>query len=199
MKAISPGFPLCCILLLVLAGPGTSKESYIPGSQQLPGSQQPLRPGTLCAPTEQVVFNCISKRSSRIISLCSSKDLDKDHGYIQYRFGTSSKTELEFPEQTAGSQKLFYYSHYFRARVDETEISFNNGEYNYRIFDSYQGEQKPARRSQGITVTPPGKGAATTLQCAAPAKADYSNLGDILPCDPDSSLNLDGCPKSGGL
>jgi hypothetical protein len=193
MRAISPGLPLFCIMLLGIAGPGTGKESYVPASQQT------LRSGTLCARTEQVVFNCTAKGSSRIISLCSSKDLDKDHGYIQYRFGTPSKTELEFPERTTGSQKLFNYSHYFRAQVDETEISFNNREYNYRIFDSYQGEQKPAHRSQGIIVTPPGKGAATTLQCAAPAKADYGNLEDILPCDPDSSLNLDGCPKSGGL
>jgi hypothetical protein len=193
MRGISHCFPLFCIMLLSLAGSGISKASFVHGAQH------PLRPGTLCSPTEQVVFNCLSKRSSKIISLCSSTDLDKDQGYIQYRFGAPSKSELEFPEDKNGSQKLFYYSHYFRAQVDETEISFSNGGYNYRLFDSYQGEQKPARRSQGIKVTPPGNGAATMLQCAAQAKADYSNLADILPCDPDSSLNLDGCPKTGGL
>ena len=33
--------------------------------------------------------------------------------------------------------------HYFRAQVDETEISFQINGYEYQIFDTYNGEERP--------------------------------------------------------
>lgn len=156
--------------------------------------QSDLSPGTLCGRDETVVFNCPAKRSAKIISLCSTKEFDKTRGYLQYRFGTRDKTELKFPAEVTGSQKLFFYSHYFRARFDQTEISFNNGDYNYRIFDYYQGEVKPETHTQGLIVTPPGtKRSSTTIECASAAKADYGKLDEILPCDPDNNVGAD-CP-----
>ena len=154
----------------------------------------PANVQTLCADDELNVFSCPVKRTGKIVSLCTSKDFAKDSGYITYRFGLPGKVELEFPHERTATQKAFYYAHYFRARFDQTEISFNSGDYNYRMFDYYQGETKPYSHTQGLIVTPPGtKRSSTTLECAMPAKADYSTIGDILPCDPDSTINPGGC------
>jgi len=196
MKFFSASVSMLCIAVFALAGSGVTRRSNSdPVNSVVESATQPeLQRGTLCSKDETVVFSCPAKRTAKIISLCGSNDLDKNQGYIQYRYGLPAKTELEFPKNREGSQKEFYYAHYFRAQFDQTEISFNNGDYNYRIFDYYQGEEKPATHSQGLIVTPPGtKRSSTTIECATSAKANYGSLGDVLPCDPDSTISPGGC------
>ena len=142
------------------------------------GSQ--MQPGSLCESTEKTVFSCTVGKTSKIVSLCSSKELTKDKGYLQYRFGLPGKIELEFPKQREQTQSAFKYSHYFRAQFDQTEISFTTNEYEYAIFDDYNGEQKPAQRDQGIRITSPG-GKETTLNCRGKAKAQYGDLAEVFP------------------
>src|SRR6187401_870618 len=77
-----------------------------------------LQAGTLCEQTEKIVFSCPIVNSRKIVSLCSSKELTKEKGYLQYRFGVPGKIELEFPNQREQTPKAFKYSHYFRAQVD---------------------------------------------------------------------------------
>src|SRR5213592_3963102 len=70
-------------------------------SAQSPGG---LQPNSLCAKDERIIFSCPIKRPAKIVSVCASKDLTSDRGYIQYRFGLPDKVELEFPKERAGSQ-----------------------------------------------------------------------------------------------
>ncbi len=107
-----------------------------------------LQAGTLCEKDEKIVFSCPIRRPAKIVSLCSSKELTKERGYLQYRFGLPEKIELEFPKQREQTQTAFKYSHYFRAQVDQTEISFSQDSHQYAIFDDYNGEEKPARHEQ---------------------------------------------------
>ena len=146
---------------------------------QSPGA---LQANSLCAKDERIIFSCPIKRPAKIVSVCASKDLTSDRGYIQYRFGLPGRIELEFPKTRTGTQATFKYSHYFRAQFDETEIGFTADAYEYAIFDDYNGEQKPASHDQGIRVTAPD-GKETTLSCRGRAKADYGNLGDVLPAE----------------
>ena len=125
------------------------------------------------------MFSCAIRKPAKIVSLCASANLSKEQGYVQYRFGLRDKIELEFPKTRAGTQPLFSYSHYFRAQVDQTEISFTSEGYQYAIFDDYNGEQKPASHEQGIRVTAPN-GKETTLSCGGRAQADYGNLSDVF-------------------
>jgi hypothetical protein len=136
--------------------------------------------GSLCESSEKIVFSCTVRRTAKIVSLCSSAELTKDRGYIQYRFGLPGKIELEFPKQREQTQSAFKYSHYFRAQVDQTEISFMSNEYLYTIFDDYNGEQKPAQHDQGIRIGPP-IGSEVTLTCNGKAKAQYGDLAEVLP------------------
>lgn len=141
------------------------------------------QPGSLCNTDEKIIFSCTIKQNAKIVSLCSSPELTKDRGYIQYRFGRPGKIELEFPKSREKSQQAFKYSHYFRAKFDLTQISFISEQHEYSIFDEYNGEQRPARSSQGVTVIPPNR-PEVTLTCRERAKADYSNLGEVFSTEP---------------
>ena len=139
-----------------------------------------LQRGSLCESGEKIVFSCTVGKTAKIVSLCSSTELTKDRGYLQYRFGLPGKLELEFPKEREQTQSAFKYSHYFRAQFDQTEISFTTNEYEYAIFDDYNGEQKPAQRDQGIRITSPG-GKETNLNCRGKAKAQYGDLAEVFP------------------
>ncbi len=137
------------------------------------------QPGSLCNTDEKIIFSCTIKENAKTVSLCSSRELTKERGYLQYRFGRPGKIELEFPKSREKTQQSFKYSHYFRAQVDLTEISFTSNNYQYSVFSDYNGEERPARSVQGVTVTAPD-GKEVTLTCRGRAKADYSNLGDVF-------------------
>ena len=157
--------------------------SFLNGKDS-PGSLaagQKLKPNTLCARDERVIFSCPIKRPAKIVSVCASKDLTSERGYIQYRFGLPAKVELEFPKERNGSQQKFQYSHYFRARVDLTEISFTINGYEYQVTDDYNAEEKLAQTIQGVMVTAPGKPKEVSLACRIKPKADYTDLQSVLP------------------
>ncbi len=136
---------------------------------------------SLCAADEQVIFSCALKAPARLVSLCGSKTLTRDEGYVQYRFGRPGRVELEFPKDRAGSQKQFRYEHVFRYQFDLTDISFENGGFSYTLFDHFDGEQKPARREAGVTVRAAGENAKeSTTRCAGRVTANYGDLTEIL-------------------
>ena len=140
-----------------------------------------LQAGSLCQRDEKVVFSCTVTKAAKIVSLCSSKQLTKEQGYLQYRFGLPEKIELEYPKQRGRPQDAFKYSHYFRAQVDMTEISFSSNGYEYSIVDDYNGEQKPVQHSQGITITAPNTDKQVVLNCRGRAQAQYADLSEVFP------------------
>ena len=161
--------------------------NFIPSKAEsaAPESDTPAAQVTsLCEKNEHIVFSCVLKRTAKWVALCSSQDLDKEHGYLQYRFGLPGKIELEFPKGRQSTQQVFRYSHYFRFQVDLTEVNFANEGYQYSVFDNYNGEEKPSISEQGVKITPPGKGREVTYVCQGKAKADYTSLQDALPSEP---------------
>jgi len=153
-----------------------------------PASAGPLQPNSLCAKSERIIFSCLTRRSgvsasrgpSKIVSLCASRDLEKERGYLQYRYGLPGKVELEFPSSRTGTQQMFQYTHYMRYQVDLTEINFEIEGYQYQIFDDYNGEEKPRISTEGVNVTAPGKPKEVSFVCRTKAKADYSMLDGVL-------------------
>ena len=154
------------MMLCVVAANATSRVNIVQ-----------LQAGSLCEKDEKVVFSCPITKPAKIVSLCSSKELTKERGYLQYRFGLPGKIELEFPKHREQTQTAFKYSHYFRAQFDLTEISFTQDGHEYALFDDYNDEQKPARHDQGIKITPPN-GKEVTLTCRGKAKAQYGDLAE---------------------
>jgi hypothetical protein len=136
---------------------------------------------TLCAADERVIFSCVLRQPAKIVSMCASKDLTNEKGYLQYRFGMPEKIELEFPQDRTNTQRQFEYSHYFRARVDMTEINFTVNGVSYSVFDDYNGEEKPEVSEQGVSINWPGTNKKEVRYfCSSKPKADYADLQDVL-------------------
>jgi hypothetical protein len=173
MKIPTLIFYCASLFVCVLAFVSTHRSAAAPQPNR-------LQAGTLCAKDERVIFSCPTKRPAKIVSLCASKNLTSDAGYVQYRFGLPAKIELEYPQDRNGSRQKFQYTHYFRAQVDLTEISFTNNGYEYQITDDYNGEEKPTQSIQGVSVTAPGKPKEVSLNCRIKPKADYTDLQAVL-------------------
>ena len=147
---------------------------------------QPVRSRSLCSTGEQIIFNCLVKGGTartgetKIASLCASLRLTKEAGYLQYRFGVPNKIELEYPATHTTTQEAFKYTHYMRFQVDLTEINFSVGDYQYQVFDNYNGEEKPAVSDAGVSVTKIGSTNSTTFACVNKPTADFSQLADVL-------------------
>src|SRR5438128_10829064 len=99
--------PIILILLLIFAAFGgldlyPRAKSYVLVSRRVVSPQAGLQSNSLCAKDERIIFSCITKRAAKIVSLCASKDLTNDRGYLQYRFGLPGKIELEFPKSRQG-------------------------------------------------------------------------------------------------
>src|SRR5919106_687690 len=95
----------CFVLLLVLL---TFCSGWITAS-----NVAQLQPGSLCERDEKIVFSCTVGKAAKTVSLCSSKELTKDTGYMKYRFGLPGKIELEYPQEQQRANEAFKYSHYF--------------------------------------------------------------------------------------
>jgi heat shock protein HslJ len=138
-----------------------------------------LQANSLCDKSEQIIFSCRLQRPAKIVSLCASTDLEKEQGYLQYRFGLPRQIELEFPESRQATQQQFDYQHYFRYQVDLTEINFSIEGNRYQIFDAYNGEEKPRVIQYGVMIVPPTR-ESVSYHCRTKPKADYSKLADAL-------------------
>jgi heat shock protein HslJ len=160
---------------------GLAVLTFKTDSAPIPGktARRILRPNSLCGTDEQIIFSCRLKRPARIVSLCASPDLQRDQGYLQYRFGLPRRIELEYPEERQGTQKWFEYTHYFRFEVDLTEINFSIEGNRYQIFHAYNGEEKPRVIQYGVTITPPTR-ESVSYHCRTKPKADYSKLDVVL-------------------
>ncbi|BBL72558.1 hypothetical protein MoryE10_31640 [Methylogaea oryzae] len=145
--------------------------------------------GSLCESGEQILFSCGVGKGGKQVSLCGSRRLEKNLGYLQYRFGRPGKIELAFPAAREGSLEQFRYAHYFRFQVDRTAVSFANGGFRYSLFSSYDGEEKPAVQEEGVTVAQQGEpDKESSLVCRKPVVSRLSQLEAVLPCDKDSDI-----------
>ncbi len=152
-----------------------------------------LPPTSLCRADEQVIFSCKVADGSKFASICGSKRLDAEQGYVQYRFGRADSLELEFPQGLRDTQRAFRYAHYFRAQVDRTELSFERGGYKYSLYDYYEGDVKPVVKEAGVRVTLAGGGRdAVELPCRGRAVSRLGVLSSVVPNDTKSELGPGG-------
>lgn len=86
---------------------------------------------TLCSSGEDSYFSCKIKGKEKIVSICGSKDLSKERGYLQYRFGVPGKIEFEYHDKdTRPGFRLT------RSKDDHAEynaLDFTIGNYWYQL------------------------------------------------------------------
>lgn len=140
-------------------------------------------PKSLCSKTEQTIWSCTTTKN-KIASVCASQGLTSEKGYLQYRFGTKGKIELELPEKREGSQNFFKYSRYTRPLVTMLQLTFAKGDYAYEIHDDDNSEEKPPLRAASIDITKSGSQKTSSVVCRTPTTAgSLIKLEDIVPKD----------------
>ena len=173
------------------AEPPQPTSSPAPTAESTPAavinSGDQLQPDSLCALEERTIFSCPVENSAKIVSVCASKDLASDRGYLQYRFGLPGKIELEYPEDRKGTQEKFQYSHYPRSQLKgaRTHIHFNIDGDEYKVFDDANyffresdiAHEVPYRL--GVSVIAPDK-PEKLISCIAQPTTDYNDLESVL-------------------
>lgn len=174
-------FAACLVLLLIIVMTLNRPRAVAFAGAASLVAQTALQPNTLCAKDERVIFGCLLRRPAKIVSVCASKDLTRETGYIQYRFGLPRKVELEFPKTRQSTQTQFKYTHYFRARFELNDINFTVDGVNYSVFDDYNGEEKVEVSLQGVSINKPSTGEKEVrYNCRTKPKTDYTDLQAVL-------------------
>lgn len=95
-------------------------------------SEQLETSDTLCVAKEKIVFSCSAGK--KIISVCSSENLSSDTGYVQYRYGTKTMTELTFPEQKNHPKDFAKGGNLTFSGGGGSYMRLNNGTYSYIVY-----------------------------------------------------------------
>ena len=143
------------------------------------------KPNSLCDASERVLFSALVKGSDKLVSICSSPRIDKQQGYLQYRFGRPGQVELEFPSSRQDTQKAFAYTRYTRPLVTYLTVKFTTNGYSYSIHQDFNDEIKRAEKDAYVVVAPVGKedddAAAKTIHLQKMVKGSLTNLEDLVP------------------
>jgi len=114
---------------------------------------------TLCVPEEMNILSC--EVGKKILSVCGSKDLDSEKGWMQYRFGTPEKLDMVYPEKNEHPKKSFksnrLYSSAEQSLIQELQFKKSNTAYTVYTQDI------KGKREAGVTVTIKSKD--TYLKC----------------------------------
>ena len=90
---------------------------------------------THCDDNEVIYFNCEIK--NKIMSLCGSKNLSENSGYLQYRYGKKEHIELSYPSSLRHPTNLFDFEMGGNSGDTEVAVTFNNEQYEYRLYNIF--------------------------------------------------------------
>ena len=130
------------IVALGLA-PHTAAQQSNPTVIQMAGQESTdadnVRYPTLCTGADWVVFNAVSKKNGKIVSVCVMEGDHTTPSHLTYRYGKPGKVELSYPATAKGSAKKFTARRYTRAQATYFKFEFTTKGYNYEILDGAEG------------------------------------------------------------
>ncbi|RIA31621.1 hypothetical protein DFO61_2345 [Ectopseudomonas oleovorans] len=111
-------------------------------------------PNPLCGEDELTLWSC--EAGSRTYAFCSSREVTRTSGYMQYRASRHGKVEFTYPKQKKPPLGSFTYQSFGNGNAS---IEFSNGGYQYTLVD-------PLREASSILVAPPsGQGKQIEIPC----------------------------------
>ena len=143
----------------------------------------PAAGANLCHASENDYFSCATGRRAGV-SLCGSLPAS-----LQYRYGTRTRLQLQFPDQATQGARELRFAHYSRFQVDRAEVSFTRAGVDYTVFDYTENDHRRA----GVNVIA-SDGVEHPVRCIGAIHGALAPLGKDLPCDTDSALNGGRCP-----
>ncbi len=87
-----------------------------------------------CTAAEETVFSC--DLGKKVVSVCASKPLTTDSGYLQYRYGMLGKPELLFPQTSVSPKKVIQARTLMFAGGGGAYLRFNSGSTSYIVYSA---------------------------------------------------------------
>lgn len=87
-----------------------------------------------CTAEEDTVFSC--DLGKKVVSVCASKPLTANSGYLQYRYGTLGKPELLFPSASVSPKIVTQARTLMFAGGGGAYLRFNNGSTSYIVYSA---------------------------------------------------------------
>lgn len=110
----------------------------------------------LCGKDEITLWTC--ENGKRVYSLCSSHEVTRAAGYMQYRASDHGKVVLAYPAEKKPPLGVFVYNSYGSG---DASIEFTNNGYGYTLFDALRG-------GSSIRVAAPAPaGKQTEIKCGS--------------------------------
>lgn len=112
---------------------------------------------TLCKAEELVVFSCPT--GARTASICASKDVSKNGGYMQYRYGRQDKVDLAYPALGAKPSDVFTAGTMMFSGGGGALLRFNRHRFSYTIFSAIGNWRRAGGKAKvgGVAIEKDGK------------------------------------------
>lgn len=106
---------------------------------------------TLCLNTEKLVVSFQTEDEGKTVSVC----MDRDGGYLVYRFGTIENIELEYPSDKAQAWDKFTYDYSTKDAHDS--LQFENGGFRYEVYQEEYAASTELKVGVKVTELATGK------------------------------------------
>lgn len=127
-------------------------RAFLIGSVCWAASASALAAGSHCTSAEETVFSC--NLGHKVVSVCASKPLTPESGYVQYRFGAIGKPELTFPKPSVLPKNVIQARTLMFSGGGGAYLRFNSGATSYLV---YSAIGKGWGTKDGIAVERNGK------------------------------------------
>ena len=135
---------------------------------------------------EEIIYSFETGNSKKMVLV-----KDKNNEYIQYRFGTKNKVEMEFPaDRSEESWKMFHYIFYMRgggkanSAQEIANLGFTNRGFHYVIYSTYFSEKEEI--ATGILVTDMKNNKTTRIKGIVSSRS-----GSLFSLDSEMPLEFD--------
>ncbi|MGO1069116.1 hypothetical protein [Lysobacter sp. CA199] len=119
---------------------------------------------SLCAANEDIVMSCSLGGDKKMVSVCASKGVSDQSGYVYFAQGAAGKADYVFPADKSPAKGRFKRSHLsFGGSTGGFAYSFEDAGRKH-IFYSISGDQ--GLEDQGVIVAPAAATAATKADSA---------------------------------
>jgi hypothetical protein len=136
-------------------------------------------------------LRCDAAKSRKFIELCAPSPLDRESGYLTYRFGsldnegTEKSVDLQYPAERRGSLKQFYAATYTHAGVYTQSVRFVSNDFGYTVFTRARGTQV---LDAGVEVRNRKTGKTSNVSCSERPRFYIFELKGLVRCDSETPV-----------
>ena len=155
-------FTIFLLNMLWLSNSAIASEMEKVWYTQVPISRTPLWPEdkippSLCKLNDELISFSCPLYNDKIVSVCTSKNLSPNDGYIAYRYGLPGHIEFNYSAPRNSLTHSFHYTYIWSHTGEQASLSFHEDSYKYTVF--YHGFDKGTESisRSGVSVSRNGR------------------------------------------